>query len=335
MIALEISDILEAIDILEYISQYCDFEEKGGEFWCLSPFKDEKTPSFSVDPEQQVFYDFSSGSGGNIINFIQQYHSVSLPQAIEMAKQYAGLADDDKSTVLSAKMTSARIARKFKKPLTKEISPAREILPEDCMEKYEFRKDKLQLWADEGITFDTMLRFNVRYDAFSNRIVHPIRDFSGNIINICGRTCDPDFKQKKIRKYTYFNSFGLLNTLYGYAENKDSIISSKEIILFEGAKSVMKAYGWGYTNCAALLTSHLSRQQFLFLVRLCSWYSVRIVFALDADVDVSADKHVRLLTRYADVSVVKNFDDLLDPKDAPVDKGEDVWRSLYDMKQKL
>ena len=63
---MEVDDILEQVDILEYISQYCDFEEKNGEYWALSPFKEEKTPSFSVNTEKQRFYDFSSGAGGKL-----------------------------------------------------------------------------------------------------------------------------------------------------------------------------------------------------------------------------------------------------------------------------
>ena len=338
MSALEISDILEAVDILEYISQYCEFEERGGEFWCLSPFTHEKTPSFSVDQDKQIFYDFSSGKGGNVITFIQEYHKVSLSTAIKMTEAYAGLAKSDdvnKTGLLSSKMEAARVARRFKKPVKNRNLFTGHILAQDFMEKYEFRRDKLQLWVDEGITFDAMRRYQVRYDAFSDRIVHPIRDYDGNIINICGRTCDPDFKEKKIRKYTYFNSFGTVNTLFGYSDNRDAIHQKKEIILFEGAKSVMKAWGWGFDNAAALLTSHLSHQQFIFLVKLCSWHDVHVVFALDSDVDISMDKHVALLKQYACVYAVSNCNDLLNPKDAPVDQGEEVWRMLYEMKRRL
>lgn len=61
---MEISELLESVDILDYISQFAEFEEKNGEWWCLSPLRDEKTPSFSVRRETQQFYDFSSGKGG-------------------------------------------------------------------------------------------------------------------------------------------------------------------------------------------------------------------------------------------------------------------------------
>lgn len=64
---MELSELIESVDILEYISQYTEFTEKNGEYWALSPFKDEKTPSFSVRKETNSFYDFSSGIGGTYL----------------------------------------------------------------------------------------------------------------------------------------------------------------------------------------------------------------------------------------------------------------------------
>ena len=68
---MELSDLIESIDILDYISQYTEFTEKNGEYWALSPFKDEDTPSFSVRKETNSFYDFSSGIGGNVLTFVR------------------------------------------------------------------------------------------------------------------------------------------------------------------------------------------------------------------------------------------------------------------------
>lgn len=69
----EVEDLLENIDIVEYIGQFVDLEEKEGEWWGLSPFTAEQTPSFSVDGERQLYYDFSSGHGGNVLTFIQRH----------------------------------------------------------------------------------------------------------------------------------------------------------------------------------------------------------------------------------------------------------------------
>lgn len=330
---MEVSDILEAIDMMEYMEQYCDFEERGGEFWALSPFKEENTPSFSVNPYKGFWYDFSAGLGGNLIDFVMKYHKVGLVDAINMLKKYAGITD--KGGVTHKRLTAAKIAKKFRyseKPKKLNVS---KVLPDNAMAKYEFRKDKLKLWADEGISWEAMKHFNVMYDALDNRIVYPVKNLDGEIISICGRTCDPDFKAKHMRKYTYYQAIGTVDTLYGYSDNLESIMEQGEIILFEGAKSVMMAWGWGIKNTSAILTSHLSDNLFMSLVRLASYWNIRIVFALDSDVDITLDANIMRLCSYARVEWVQNRCNLLEDKDSPADKGETVFRKLYQERRRL
>lgn len=76
------------------------------------------------------------------------------------------------------------------------------------------------MWEEEGISHQSMDKFQVRYDPLSNRLVFPIRNPNGDIINICGRTLDPAYKEKKLRKYTYFQPMGTLDTIYGLWENR-------------------------------------------------------------------------------------------------------------------
>lgn len=326
---MEVSELLEKVDILEYISQYCDFEEKNGEFWCLSPFKEEKTPSFSVNTEKQRFYDFSSGYGGNLINFICRYNNCSFLETVEIIKKYANITDELNISI--KRLTCTECAKKFKhSPHTVKESKSTVLSP-TYMERYEFNKSKLQAWADEGIGFETMKKFEVCYDSFSNRIVYPIKNYNGDIINVGGRTLDKDFKEKGIRKYTYFMPLGCLDTLYGFSDNAQSILKKKEIIIFEGAKSVMLADGWGITNSTAILTSHLNPQQLLFLIKL----GVRVVFALDEDVNILEDTNIKKLKRYVKVEWVKNFDNLLSSKMSPVDAGLEVWRTLYEKRRAI
>jgi len=329
---MEVSDIIDAVDMEEYISQFCDLEERGGELWGLSPFKDENTPSFSVNLEKKFWYDFSAGCGGNLLDFVMRYHDVNLIKAIDILKKYANITDDGKSV---GKMQAARIAKKFRSTSRPNKVSSASILDPNYMERFELRKEKLKLWMDEGISWDAMMRFGVRYDAFDNRIVYPVKTYDGDIISVCGRTCDPDYKAKRMRKYTYFQSLGTIDTLFGFSDNKEDIMSKKEIILFEGAKSVMMAYGWGIKNTAAILTSHLSPNQFNFLVKLGNLKGVRIVFALDAEVDITKDEHIMRLASYARVEWIKNFDNLLEDKDSPVDKGQEVFNTLYGRRQKL
>lgn len=330
---MEVADIIESIDIAEYISQFVDLEEKGGELWGLSPFKDENTPSFSLNTDKGFWYDFSAGIGGNLIDFVMKHDNVSVRNAVNILKQYANISEQSDTVV--HRLEATRVARQYKNHVKPKAVSTSKILPANYMDRYEFRKDKLQIWADEGISWDIMRQFSIRYDAFDNRIVYPIKDYDGNIISVCGRTCDPDFKSKRIRKYTYFQEMGTVDTLYGYSDNKDAIMQAKEIILFEGAKSCLKMAGWGYKNTAAILTSHLSPNQFQFLLKLSSWHGIRIVFALDSEIDITKDRNIMKLSKYARVEWVKNIGNLLPEKDSPTDQGLEVFKKLYKKRRRL
>ena len=81
----------------EYIGQYVEdgFEEKSGELWCISPLNpSEKTPSFSIRPNTNCFFDFSTGQGGNLLEFIKLYDHCSVHEAVEKLKAYAGITED-------------------------------------------------------------------------------------------------------------------------------------------------------------------------------------------------------------------------------------------------
>lgn len=325
---MEVSELVKSVDILDYISQFAEFEEKNGEWWCLSPLQSEKTPSFSVRRETQQFYDFSSGKGGNILNFIQCYNKCSFPKALDILKAYAGVTGE---VTQRQKLTATTVAKRFKPPKPHQKIEKSVILPPDCMEMYEKRADKLAVWEAEGITPGIMDKYQVFYDGVSDRIVYPIRNINGDIINIHGRTLDPAFKEKKLRKYTYFYPLGAQSTIYGLSDNMGSIQEKGEVILFEGAKSVMQADVWGFDNCGAVLTSHLSLEQMKILIKL----GCRVVFALDKEVDIREDQNIRKLKRFVKVEYVKDTKGLIDDKDSPVDAGERVWRELYEGRRKL
>lgn len=286
-----------------------------------------------MSEEKQRFYDFSSGAGGNIIHFVRRYNDCGFIEAINILKKYANITDDSERTI--TRLESTKIAKKFKCKKTNSTELKSIILPPSYMERYDFDVNKLQAWVDEGITLEIMRKFDVRYDSFSNRIVFPIKNYNGDIINVCGRTLEENFKEKGLRKYTYFKQFGgSLDTLFGFSDNKQDILEKREIIIYEGSKSVMLAHSWGIRNTSAILTSHLNPQQFLFLVGLGK-LGVRVVFALDEDVDIGKDVNVEKLKRYVKVEVVKNQDNLLSAKMSPVDAGYEVWEKLYERRMSV
>lgn len=310
---------------MDYIGRFVELEEKNGEWWGISPFTDppEKTPSFSVRREDGSFYDFSSGIGGNVFTFIRYYNQCGAQKAIDLMRAFVG--DEVAPSEPREKLSAAATCRKFEQPKRREKEKAGVILPADQMERYEFRPDKLKLWEDEGISPESLRRFDVRYDSFSNCLVYPIYNLGGVMVNVGGRTTDPDFKEKGIRKYTYFYNWGTLDVVYGLFDNLESILEKGEVILFEGCKSVLLADTWGIRNCGALLTSHLNERQMKILARL----GCRVVFALDQEIDIRQDRQIKRLKNYINVEYIQDVHGLLKPKDAPVDEGKEVFLRLY------
>ena len=332
---LDAADIVAAVDMVEYVSQYTELSEKNGELWGISPFNtNERTPSFSLRKETGFFYDFSAGFGGNLVDFVMAKDHVTVAQAINILKKYAHITEDESGQPVQ-RLSVVSVAKRYRTSTRPPPKCTAKIMPDDYMDHYEFRRDKLQSWNDEGISFDTMYKYGVRYDAFDDRIVYPIRNMDGKIFCVSGRTCDPNYKEKGIRKYTYTSQIGALPALYGFWENRAEIISRKEAIVFEGCKSVLKGVDFGFPNGIALLTSHLSQFQMEAMIKIASFNDVRFVFALDSDVDIAKDKNIMRLAKYAHVEWIKNRNDLLQDKDSPVDRGKEVFEKLYTMRERL
>lgn len=323
---MELEDLIEEIDIVDYISQFVELEERNGEYWGLSPFKDENTPSFSIRREAKRFYDFSSGIGGNVFTFVRKYNNCSAQEAVNILKQYLGC--DGKTFTPRQKLAATIACKKFRPQKTVKKQSTAKVYPENYMERFEKRADKLAVWAAEGISEHSLEKFEVYYDDFSNRLVYPIRNIEGEIVNIGGRTLDPKWKDKKLRKYTYFSGWGEMDVIYGLYENLQYILEKQEIIIFEGCKSVLLADSWEIHNTGALLTSHLNPNQMKILARL----GVRVVFALDKEVRVRDDHNISKLKRYTSVEYLWDREDLLEEKDAPVDKGLEVFKKLYEQR---
>lgn len=326
---MELDELINSIDIVEFLSQFVELEQKGDEFWGLSCFKDENTPSFSVRPSPPRFYDYSSGIGGNVFTFVKFYYKCSAAEAIEILKKYAGF--NGEIAAPREKMAATIVCKRFQKPKSTPKASSATLLPDDYMLRYEKRDDKLAIWEAEGISRASLDKFEVFYDSFSDRLVYPIRNMAGKIVNVGGRTLDPLWKEKKQRKYCYFYSWGTLDTIYGLAENMEDIKKSGEIVLFEGCKSVLIADTWGIHNAGAILTSHLNPHQMKILAKL----GCRVVFALDKDVRVRDDHNINKLKQYVNVEYIWDREDLLNEKDSPVDKGREVFQKLYAQRLKL
>lgn len=314
-------DLIEKIDILAYISQYVKLTPKGEEYVGLSPFTNEKTPSFFVHPEKKCWYCFSCGEGGSIIKFVQKYHKTNYEQAIKMLASYGHISLGSEDTIM-------KIIRRYKKK-EEEVMPVREELKSDIMNQY--MDIDITSWINEGISKEVLKKYQVRYDSERCRIVFPVWDIDGKLINIKGRAAHAQWKEFGMAKYIYYYPLGKNDLLWGYHWHIRDILEKKEIILVEGEKSVMKLESYGINNAVALGTSHISKEQMRILLKL----RVDIVVALDRDKKAIQDKNLINLAKYNKCYIIEDDIGYLGAKDSPIDKGIDVFQELYNERKFL
>ena len=324
--------INESVDLFDYVSQHLEMEKKGKDYWANCPLHVDKTPSFSITPEKNSYYCFSCGRSGGIIGYLIDYEGMKFEDAVQKAASLAGV---DLSKM--CKSETIIFLRKVKRSLNQTTCThfEHEILPESELNKYELQP--AQEWVDEGIQQSIMDKFGVRIDSWQNRIVYPVRDIDGHLINIKGRTRYPNYKTLKSPKYINYRPIGVLDYFQGLDITLPYVIEKGEVIIFESVKSVMKAFGWGYKNVASAEKHTLTPEQIALLVKL----RVNVVFAYDSDIsytqpDVRQD--IDKLKRVTNVFVIEDRQKLLGgagAKNAPVDIGQAVWEQLYAAKRKV
>jgi len=320
-----IQEIIKKINLVEYIGQYVELKQHGKDYFGICPFHKETDASFSISPEKNIWYCFGCNSGYTIIDFVMKYHKVRFPKAIEYLLEYSKL--EIKDIKQEAEIIRLLKCFTFKKDL-KEVQ--HEILPNDIMNSY--IKKPIQEWIEEGIKEEIMEKYGVRYDENANRAVFPIHDRYGNIINIKGRTLYKNYKELGISKYIYYYPLGCNDFLYGLSFKYDKIKEINEVIIVEGSKSVWKLEGWGVDNVLSLETNRINEYQIRLLLELKS----NITIALDKGVHVKdIRKNFGKLSKFTNVYVMYDTEGLLDDKDAPCDKGKEVWDRLYSNKIKL
>lgn len=197
-----------------------------------------------------------------------------------------------------------------------------------------FTRSYVKEWEEEGIPKEIQGKYNIHIDEKDMRWVIPIYDEFGNLVTCKGRTYMPNYDLLGIPKYWYYKRLGQgkNDILYGLNYHKEKIKEKKEIILFEGEKSVLKSESYGYDWTVSIGKNGINPN----LVRKILSLHSDVVIAFDKDVPKSSIiKEVRKLTMFTNVSIIIDYDDLLDKKDSPVDKGKDVWEVLYKNRQRV
>ena len=323
-----LNELVESVPLEEYIGQYTELKWKNGELWGLSPIsKHDSDPSLSVRPDENVYCDFSSGSRGNIINFIMDFNRVDFRQAVTILKEYANVTGEITS---NATLPIIKELSRFKQRKDVAKKSGHTILNESELEQ--FRVNNFPWWEGENIDGSVAMAWGCGYDRHKDAITIPVRDNDGNLINILYRNMNPLRKEIGLPKYIYKYKLGTLDFLWGWYATKQFIESKNEVLLFEGAKSVIKSNLMGHPNAAAIMTSHLSEEQMRFLVT----QGCDCVFLLDKDQQYPEREDViRKLKRFCRVYVCKDWDNLLGEKDSPVDRGYEVFKHILDGRRRV
>lgn len=189
-----------------------------------------------------------------------------------------------------------------------------------------------QRYFVENITIDTQQKFNVGFDVFSKRITFPVHNVDGELIGIKGRTINDDYKELNIPKFLYIYNCNKSIEFYNLHRALPYILELKEVIIFEAEKSCWIADQYGYFNTIAIGGTDITQDQVEILKKL--GVEVKIVLAYDKDKDqdnvlFQAQKFGKSRLLYA----LYDHNNLLEDKDAPVDKGKRTFKKLYEQYQ--
>ena len=323
-------ELNDKVDLLKYASQSIELEQRGSDWWGRCPLHVDNTPSFSITPSKNSYYCFSCGRSGGIIGYLMDYEHLRFDDAVDKA---AKLGNMDLSKMCRSQTMT--FLKKTKNLMREKEQVVHEILNGNELNKYS--REDITEWIDEGILQEVMDLFEVRINDRDNRIVYPVYDINGNLINIKGRTRYKNYKELRIPKYINYYPIGIMDYFQGLNITLPFIKDQNEMIIFESVKSVMKAYGWGYKNCASAEKHTITDEQLKLLVRL----RVNIVFAFDSDIsysDKDIKKTIDVLKRITNVYVIYDRKGLLggnDAKNAPVDLSREIWEQLYFNKTKV
>ena len=302
-------DVIEEVrsrnDIVSVISEYVKLPRKGSSYFGLCPFHNEKSPSFSVSPDKQMYYCFGCGAGGNVFTFIQEYENYSFPEAMKFLAERAGItlpekeysqeerrAQDLRTRILNVNKMAAKYY--YYQLRTENGRQAMEYLKNRRLSDETIRSfglgysnkysNDLYLYLKKQGVSDELLResglMNVderkgMYDKFWNRVIFPIMDVNNRVIGFGGRVMG-DGKPK------YLNSpetavFDKSRNLYGL--NVARTARKKSMLVCEGYMDVISMHQAGFKNSVASLGTALTTQHASLLKR----YTDEVILTYDSD----------------------------------------------------
>jgi len=294
-----IQKIFDTARVEEVIGDFVNLKRSGSNLKGYSPFNDEKTPSFMVSPSKQIWKDFSSGKGGNVISFLMEHERMTYPEALRwLAKRYHIEIEETEQTEEEKQKKSEResmmlvleFAKNWFKEQLFETETGKSIglsyfkqrgFRQDTLKTFEtgFSPDQFDAFSKTALNKGYKKEFLIKtglsvenngrlIDRFRGRIMFPIHSMSGRVLGFGGRILD---NAKKLAKY--INSpenevYHKSKVLYGIFHAKQPIVKDDLCILVEGYTDVMAFHQAGIKNTVASSGTALTVEQIYLIKRL-------------------------------------------------------------------
>ena len=302
---------MQASQIEEVIGEFVNLKRAGSNLKGLSPFTDEKTPSFVVSPAKQIFKCFSTGKGGSVVTFLMEKEHFSYPEALRFLANKYGVQIPEES-----EPTAKELADKTERESLFIINEfAKNYFYQNLQESTEGKAVGLSYFEERGFTKETIEKFQLGYclnvsddftkaalskgyslsylekvglvkskderhfDFFRGRVLFPIQSISGRILGFGGRSLIND---KKVAKY--YNSpesiiYNKSEILYGLYFSKGEIVKYDECLLCEGYTDVISMHQSGIQNVVSSSGTSLTKEQ----VKLVKRYTKNLTILYDGD----------------------------------------------------
>lgn len=350
-----LDEIRSRNDIVDVISQYVTLKRKGRNFFGLCPFHNEKSPSFSVSPDKQIFKCFGCGVGGNVFHFVSKVENISFGESVQMLAERAGVelpksqnSEDEHTSILKSKVyeVNKAAAEFYHQNLYKPTSKAgqeyikKRKLDNNTLKSFliGYAGDNNELYAylkSQGFNEEEMLASSLigrsesgrYYDKFRHRIMFPIQDVRNRVIAFGGRVLD-DSKPK------YINSpenivYSKGRNLFGLNVAKRGTTGMlKRILIVEGYMDAISLYQRGITNVVASLGTALTDAQGRLLRR----SSEQVILGYDADGagQTAITRGMEILKNMGVDIRVLQISGAKDPDEFVVKYGPDKFRKCMD-----
>lgn len=310
-----IDKIFSTIRVEEIIGEYVQLKRAGSNFKGLSPFHEEKTPSFVVSPSKQIWKDFSSGKGGTAITFLMEIEGFTYPEALRHAAKKYGIEIEEDQVEYSEEQKKAQSEREI---LYKIHEVANTFFQENLWDTEEGKTIALSYFKERELHDDIIKKFQLGYspekknafteyalekgyekeileksgisifpenspsgiDRFRERVIFPIHSFSGRVLGFGARILKSNVKTAKYLNSPETEIYHKSNVLYGLNQSKQAISRENLCLLVEGYMDVISLHQSGIENVVASSGTALTTEQIKLIKRLTE--NVTILFDGDA-----------------------------------------------------